>query len=583
MVGPAGGHINGRIEDVISSPAARTPFETSVEDRDDRRTLSGYGIEMACLARVSDPQRLAAVARYGGVGVTVEDGLGDIVRLATRLCGTGVALISLFDAERQVFRACLGLSLAELPASKTICTYTLSEQGVMIVPDLARDPRMLAFDFVSGPPHMRFYAGTPLLTDDGFPLGTLCVLDPSPRPMGLDPGQVEDLLALARLVVVRLDQVRIDQRLRQVIVERDALLGEISDDARRESSLLALGDAMRETADVPGLVRIAARTLCETIGLDRAGYAIVGPDGDAFDLVADWCGPDVSSIVGQYRIRDYAGLGACMREGRIVVIEDVTTDPLTASIVEECLAIGVRHMVVVPIVSGGSLKAAFCLHHRQALSWTPAMLRFAQTVTDRTSVAVARASSEARQRILNQEIGHRMKNLLALVQSIAQQTLRSYPGAPTDVLMARYQSLGAAHEMLLVGHLASGDLSGLIRTVLSVHIGSDAARLITEGPSVQIPSQIALSLALILHELGTNATKYGAWSNADGAVRITWGRDPEGRLRLDWREAGGPPVMPPAKRGFGSRLIERGLFGAGTVRLDYEPGGVYCCLDVAMG
>jgi two-component sensor histidine kinase len=555
----------------------RSPLDLAAESG----SASG-SLEAACLSKVGDPTRLAALARYGGVEVCPPESLDDIARLASRMCRAEVALISLFGAEQQVFKACVGTSLDALPITRTVCTYALSHPGVLVIPDLARDARTVAFDFVAGAPHMRFYAGTPLIAADGSALGTICVLDPKPRPRGLEHDQAADLLALARQVVARFDQARIDRHLRTVIDERDALLVELAEEQRRDGALLAMGDAMREVNEVHEIVRIAARTLCETLGLDRAGYAIVAADGDGFDLVADWCAPGVASIVGQYRIRDFLGIGSLMREGRIVVVEDVMTDPITEGIGQACLDLGIRHLVAVPIVSGGALRAAFCLHHSEILTWSAAMLRFAQNVTDRTCAAVTRSGIETRQGLLNQEIAHRMKNLLALVQSIAIQTLRGCADTQVESLMARFQSLGRAHDILLGGHVAEGDLSSLIRTVLSVHIGEDSSRLHLAGEPMEIPSEIALSLALILHELGTNATKYGSWSNAAGGVEISWWRAEDGRLKLSWREAGGPPVLPPSRSGFGSRLIERGLFGAGSVCLDYEPTGVYCILDVTL-
>ncbi len=565
----------------MAGEMARSPLDIAAAVTGASRPAAG-GLESACLAYAANGDRLAAVMRYGGVEMVPPEGFDDLARLASRLCRTQTAFISLFGKDRQVFKSSLGVSLDELPVTRTVCAYALSETGVLVIRDLARDARTVNFDFVAGPPHMRFYAGTPLMTADGFALGTICVLDPKPRPAGLDPAQVDDLMGLARQVVARLDQRRIDLQLRQVIDERDALLVQLGEEQRRDSALLAMGDAMREAVGVEEIVRIAARTLCETLGIDRAGYALVGPDGDTFDLVADWCAPGVSSIVGEYRIRDFPGIGAILHQGRIVVIEDVMTDPLTRDIGQACIDIGVRHLVAVPILVSGQLRAAFCLHHSESVTWSEAMLRFAQSVTDRTSSAVTRAGVEARQALLNQEIGHRMKNLLALVQSIAMQTLRGCPDVPMDALMARFQSLAAAHDILLGGRLASGDLGSLIGTVLNVHVGREAVRLHCEGESVEIPSQTAMSLALILHELGTNATKYGAWSTASGHVRISWESLPSGRLRLIWQECDGPPVRPPAKKGFGSRLIERGLFGAGSTVLDYEPGGVYCSLEVGL-
>jgi PAS domain S-box-containing protein len=189
-------------------------------------------------------------------------------------------------------------------------------------------------------------------------------------------------------------------------------------------------------------------------------------------------------------------------------------------------------------------------------------------------------AAEDRQRLLMQELSHRMKNSLAMVQAIAAQTLIG-PGLrdARDAFAIRLQALAQAHDILLQGAWESASVAALVASVATLHAPDDPGRLDAQGPPVTIGSKPALALALVLHEMATNAAKYGALSVPGGRVTLRWAVAPThdgARLVLDWTEAGGPPVRPPAREGFGTRLIARSLghaFG-GTADLTFPPDGV---------
>ncbi|AWN39063.1 signal transduction histidine kinase [Methylobacterium radiodurans] len=200
----------------------------------------------------------------------------------------------------------------------------------------------------------------------------------------------------------------------------------------------------------------------------------------------------------------------------------------------------------------------------------------------------ARRRSEERQELLNQELSHRMKNLLAMVQAIAASTLRGATDidAARDVLGSRLVALGKAHDVLLGGAAESASLSAVVREGVGVQ-ESAGRRVEFAGPDVEIGGKAALSLALTLHELTTNAVKYGALSVPDGEVAVNAslvGTEDAPRLRIAWIERGGPPVVPPSRKGFGSRLIERGLTAQvnASLALDYRPEGVSCVVEASL-
>ena len=182
-----------------------------------------------------------------------------------------------------------------------------------------------------------------------------------------------------------------------------------------------------------------------------------------------------------------------------------------------------------------------------------------------------------------------MKNTLATVQSIATQTFRA-SGADTSARQlfdSRLMSLSKTHDLLTRQNWEGADLVAAVPQAVAPLCGHAAGRLTIEGPSVVVTPNGALSISMALHELATNAVKYGALSNEDGRVAIAWTVSPDldaPRLRMRWIESGGPTVAPPTRKGFGSRMIERGLAQdlGGTVELTFAPMGVVCAIEAPL-
>ncbi|MEI7037263.1 sensor histidine kinase [Fulvimonas yonginensis] len=201
-----------------------------------------------------------------------------------------------------------------------------------------------------------------------------------------------------------------------------------------------------------------------------------------------------------------------------------------------------------------------------------------------------RKLAEQQQRTMINELNHRVKNTLAIVQSLAAQ---SFSGADSvesaaEVFNARLISLSHAHDVLTREHWQSALLSDLVAQMARSHNFRGSERFEIDGPRVRLSPQHALSFALALHELATNAIKYGALGDRGGGVRIHWrvGEDSTGRriLHLAWIEHDGPPVRPPTRKGFGTRLIERSLNPAsnGAVSIDYRESGLVCRISVPL-
>jgi two-component sensor histidine kinase len=186
-----------------------------------------------------------------------------------------------------------------------------------------------------------------------------------------------------------------------------------------------------------------------------------------------------------------------------------------------------------------------------------------------------------RQALLLDELNHRVKNTLATVQAIAQQTLRGSPepAAFAQAFEARLLALSQTHNALTDGQWTGAGLRTILNQELSPH-GQERVSL--SGDDVQLPPRIALALGMAFHELATNAAKYGALSR-DGRLNVTW-RVQDDTLQVEWREQGGPPAVAPSRRGFGSRLIERTITGElrGAISLDYRPEGLLCVFSAPL-
>lgn len=189
-----------------------------------------------------------------------------------------------------------------------------------------------------------------------------------------------------------------------------------------------------------------------------------------------------------------------------------------------------------------------------------------------------RKRAEEHRTLLVNEMNHRVKNTLASVQSIAHQTLRSShtPGQMAEIFTGRLLALASAHDVLTQESWEGAGLRKIVEVALAPF---DGPRIVHDGPDARLDARAALALGMALHELATNASKYGALSNETGAVRLTWQVEPSAGaslLSLEWREAGGPPVLSPRRRGFGSHLLTRGV-GAelnGAADLEFAPAGV---------
>jgi len=483
---------------------------------------------------VTDPQRLAVLQSYAMLDTGPEPEFDDIVMLARQICGAPMAMISLVDADRQWFKAAAGLDICESGIETSVCAHALAVPETLNIPDLTQDARTKNNPHVTGEPHLRFYAGAPLIAAEGVAVGTVCVVDTVARPGGLRPEQLGALEALARQVMTQFE-------LRRDLVRA---YGQSRDRSQATPLPQTTGDAV---------------TLYQTLfnSLD-AGFCVIKLAFDAQDTPTDYKFVEVNPAFAIHTgLHDAAG--KWMRElepkheqhwfdlyGKVAL----TGQPARFEQFAEQLG-----------------RRWFDIHAFRI--GTPEAHQVAVLFNDIT----ARRAADQQMQLINAELGHRMNNAMALVQAIASQTLRGVKERDAvDAFERRLDALSRAHHVLEQQSWTSAGLRQVIAGVLAAH--ADKARVKLDGPDIALDPKAALSLSMLLHELATNAVKYGALGNQHGHVAVSWTTE-DGTLVFDWREIGGPEVIAPVRKGLGTRLIDLGIAGTGDVSKSFDAAGFH--------
>jgi two-component sensor histidine kinase len=331
----------------------------------------------------------------------------------------------------------------------------------------------------------------------------------------------------------------------------------------RRTALLAMGDRLRSLQTVPGITSEASKMVGETLDAIRVAFGRIDASGEHVIVESDWSADGYESLAGKQRLSDLGDLQSMRSDDRPVVVSDVLSAATSAASQEVLGGLGVRSFAAITIMDPDGSTSLFMVHAAQPRNWTAEDLVFIRNAGDRVASSVARREAEAFQQVLNLELSHRMKNTLTMVMAIAKQTFRSVADqAPVEVFNARIQALSSAHMALLEQRWMKANIADVVNGVLGTV--DDIARFDTRGPSVDLDARSALSMSLLLHELSTNALKYGALSEPAGRVAISWEIFAD-QLILRWRESGGPEVAQPTRTGrFGRRrasLSSKGFRG----------------------
>lgn len=476
------------------------------------------------------------MALYDLAGARAEGVLDDLATFAAELCAVPIAVVSLVEEEFQIFLSCVGTDLPGTPRSQSFCAHAMHGHEVMQVRDATGDPRFADNPLVTGAPHIRFYAGAPLISRDNVPLGTICVIDDKPRD-GLTPFQTRGLEILAAATMSRLDARRVEREVRNEGAEtRAALLDS-------QVRFLVLADTM------PQMVWSAL------------------PDGYSDYYNARWY--------------EFTGIPSG------TIVGDRWSEMFHPDDQERAEDLW-RHS----LDTGEQYQIEYRLRHVDGTyRWvlgralpirddTGAITRWFGTCTDIHEQKLALEERE----IISQELSHRIKNIFAVVGGLIQFAARMHPDMRTLAadLRERIAALGRAHDFVRPHSprsrpLAPQDsLHGLLRELLAPYQATPGERVTIIGDDVRIDDRAATPLALLFHELATNASKYGALSAATGHITIEIATN-AANSRIIWREQDGPPILSDAKQaGFGTQLIELSAVRqlGGTVERDWQSGGL---------
>jgi len=295
--------------------------------------------------------RQAALVQYQILDTPPEEAFDEIVRLAAEICGTPIAMISIIDAHRQWFKARIGLTAAETPRDGGFCAYAITNPGdMLVVPDAALDPRFVDNPFVTDIPHIRFYAGMPLITREGHALGTLCVIDVVPHEISQPHRHA--LQVLSHQVVMQIEQRRQIRELQDAVAARAASeqhMQQLADASQRQARTLALLDQVRNTMARDLDLDAAIRTMVEAIAA-VFGYARISMylhKGDVLILQHQIGYTNTAPVIPITQ----GVVGRVCRSGAPVLLTDVRADPEVILIdpdimAEVCVPVRVRDMVV---------------------------------------------------------------------------------------------------------------------------------------------------------------------------------------------------------------------------------------------
>lgn len=479
---------------------------------------------------VDDPARLAALSGLEPLESGSDVDFERLSRIAAQLFDAEIAMIALVDADDLCIRALHGVVTArEIPAVASFCAHTITvpdDEGSLVVLDVTADPRFADSPLVTGSPHVRFYAGAPIMVE-GHRLGSLCVMSNRTRK-ACSPELQQQLTELAGLA----------------------------------SSLFVLKNE----------ARVRARTAAALVR-EEWRHALTLEAGK----VGSWVW-DVQT--GEVTCNDMFRRMYALTENGTIRIEDVlaATHPGDREVVragmDASFAEGVDYSAEARVAASGRwLTMRGRVYQRDAEGRPMVMMGASIDITENKQ-------SAEHTRLLLRELNHRVKNTLAMIQSVARQTIRQNPD-PQDFIEAfsgRLRTISDAHVLLADRDWSGVQLFEVVASQLGPKFRTSPDRAEVHGEDVTLPADHALGLGLILHELTTNAHRYGAWSGEQGTVNIDWEvkEEPKRGLTLIWREEGGPRVEKPEEYGLGARLIERSLAKVldSDVQLSFEPGGV---------
>jgi PAS domain S-box-containing protein len=344
--------------------------------------------------------------------------------------------------------------------------------------------------------------------------------------------------------------------------------------AEEQAALYEFTDRLFRAGSAADVYEAALDSIIRALGCERASILLFDTSG-VMKFVA-W-----RNLSDDYRraVEGHSPWSRGTTNPQPIAVHDIDAAELEPNLKSMIKAEGIGACAFIPLTSRGELVGKFMTYYSAPHSFTAENLELAVTVARQLGFALERLQSQDANAMLLAESRHRIKNILATVQAIAGQSMRYTQGEDgQQAFMARLRALADAHDLLTTDNWDQAPIRHVVDRALRPFQTFGGNRLTVEGPEVWLNAQTSLMLTMCLHELATNAAKYGALSNGSGHVRVSW-RPTENdnrKIGLTWQEIDGPAVVPPTRKGFGSVLIESSGIDA---NLDFHPKGLHCQLQ----
>lgn len=476
-----------------------------------------------------DPKRLEVIDELNLVSPAEKTDFDNIAALAAQSMDTPVGLVTLLREDKQQFLGTFGTELTETPVEDAFCVHTIAAdgEGPLLVLDALNDIRFQQNKLVLNAPGVRFYAGVPVFVD-GQKIGSVCTIDVEPRSA---PG-ASQLRALQKLAKIAATLIR------------------LNDSSRRSRE----SDLARRRAEFRHSLALRAAAISAWMWNIKANLVT------ADDTLPDWVDLDMSKPLSMQQLMS-------------IVHPDDMED--------------VRVALDMTLTENIDFHCEFRIFNSDR--WLMGQGRVYERSSDGQALSMAGVfvditatkQSEQTTRLLLRELNHRVKNTLAMLQSLAAQTLK-YSTSSEAFMRAfsgRLQALSAAHTMLSDNQWHRVSIHGLLKTLITPYAPRYDDNVRIAGDDVLIGPDEGLGLGLVIHEFATNAARHGALSVQSGKVNVETrlhGQGEDRRLHIHWTETDGPEVPETRDKGFGSVLIERGLqkvLGS-KVETRFDPQGV---------
>jgi PAS domain S-box-containing protein len=364
------------------------------------------------------------------------------------------------------------------------------------------------------------------------------------------------------------------------MTERKRAEAALSKRADEQAALYEFTDRLFRARTVEDLNEAALDAIIRALACDRASILMFDAAG-VMRFVA-WRG-----LSNGYRaaVEGHTPWTREATDPQPIAVENIDATDLDPSLKATVKSEGIAALAFIPLVAKGELVGKFMAYHPMPHAFSEGEINLALTIARQLGFSIERMRADEARELLLRESQHRIKNTLATVQAIAGQTLRGTRPEELEAFLSRLRALGEAHDLLTGGSWHQVPLGDLVHRALRPFQPSGSDRIVIDGSEVPVAAKDSLMLTLCLHELATNAAKYGALSNESGKVLVSWmlvGEGVDRKARLLWREAGGPPVAAPRRKGFGSLLIEQSFAPQRGTCLRFRPDGLECALELPL-